>query len=155
MKDVFVFKSCILNFIIVLGCQVLNQAVEAGTYLPGPELMDAVQSLSGPIMLHHDLNITVIAAHVLTQLIMHGASFLSPFLPPSASELDGLRQSSPDSVAVSALEGAVSQFLILIPLMASAIKVINQEVQVETFIFHVSLQRQPCPLHKQAKSNLL
>ncbi|GAX74714.1 hypothetical protein CEUSTIGMA_g2162.t1 [Chlamydomonas eustigma] len=124
--------------------QVLNLAVETGSFHSGPDPNQTSQPI--PAMPHQELKITVIAAHILTQLILHGASLLSPFLPPLASELDALRQSSPDSSEVSALEKAVCQILALIPVIASAVKVINQEVPVEEFLFHgLPDSRQPSP----------
>lgn len=80
-------------------------------------------------------HVTPLAAHVLSQLLLHGPALLAPCLPPPAADLDAQRAADPASPAVEAVESSCSELLRLLPLLTSAARTYPNELPLEEFLF--------------------
>ena len=123
--------------------QVLRLATEAGAHMASPAPEPGAPEAATP--LPQQLHVTPLAAHVLTELLLHGAPLLAPCLPPPVAALDALRQSSGNSGRgaagtsgggeVAALEGVAREMLRLLPVVAAAARACPHELPIEEFLF--------------------
>jgi hypothetical protein len=83
-----------------------------------------------------EIHVTPLAAHVLSQLLLHGPALLMSCLPPPLDQLQALQAYDPSSPELGAAEEAARQLLALLLRLVSAVKFFQHELPLEEFLFY-------------------